>query len=298
MEVYAPRAAVYEVLPDFLLRLGAPGPIKRSPSTPVWVRFSDGTGLYEARRSTVGARYDFDRIEAEVGATATWAGTFDTWFAARYVTASASVSAETGGGAIEATGIGPSLGFHWNGASNFLAGAGYSFTAYDIDLSSNKRGLLKAGAGGYGHSLHAEVGRHIGLGGTASLTPRVWAVGSRVSMDHFTDAVNARVSFPETDRLTGGVGLVLETAHAFDNGSFFSFHGSVDFERMFDGARIAVEVSGDRLGLEAVEDSVLVGLSTVYRHGWLRLGAEAWFREVLESRSQGYGGRIRLGVHF
>lgn len=117
-------------------------------------------------------------------------------------------------------------------------------------------------------------------------------------MDHFTDAVNARVSFPETDRLTGGVGLVLETAHAFDNGSFFSFHGSVDFERMFDGARIAVEVSGDRLGLEAVEDSVLVGLSTVYRHGWLRLGAEAWFREVLESRSQGYGGRIRLGVHF
>ena len=33
MEVYAPRTALYEVLPDFLLRLGDPGPAQERSST-------------------------------------------------------------------------------------------------------------------------------------------------------------------------------------------------------------------------------------------------------------------------
>ena len=62
-----------------------------------------------------------------------------------------------------------------------------------------------------------------------------WAVGSRVSADEFTDAVNSRVSFPDADRLMGGVGAVVEAARAWDGGAL-SLRGSVNFERMFDGA--------------------------------------------------------------
>ena len=36
---------------------------------------------------------------------------------------------------------------------------------------------------------------------------RTWAVGSRVSVDDFTDAVNSRVSFPDADRVKAGAGL-------------------------------------------------------------------------------------------
>ena len=47
MEEYAPRAAIYEALPDFLLRLTGPGPNRKcrsAPDEPVWVRFAGGQG--------------------------------------------------------------------------------------------------------------------------------------------------------------------------------------------------------------------------------------------------------------
>ena len=53
---HAPRAAVYEALSGFLLRLdgraGAAGERMRSAETPVWIRLEGGTGSYEAKRAT------------------------------------------------------------------------------------------------------------------------------------------------------------------------------------------------------------------------------------------------------
>ena len=212
MEMYAPRAALYEVLPDFLLRLSDPGPSRERPSLPVWFAISRGSGAYQAARSTVGTAYDFDRFEAEAGLNVTFAEEAGAWFSARYLNGSADVSAATGGGAIMAKGLGPALGVYWGGANSFYADAGYALTVYDVDLSSDTRGLLKAGGAGYGQSVDVELGRNIALRESVNLTPRAWAVGSRVSVDDFTDAVNSRVSFPDADRLMGGVGTVVEAA--------------------------------------------------------------------------------------
>ena len=46
---YAPRAAVYEALPGFLLRLDGRGTAAgrlRKPGSPAWVRVSGGKGSY------------------------------------------------------------------------------------------------------------------------------------------------------------------------------------------------------------------------------------------------------------
>ena len=68
---YAPRAAVYEALPGFLMRLhgrtGADYRQVRSPQTPVWIRFMGGAGSYEAKLSAVDADYDFERLAVETG---------------------------------------------------------------------------------------------------------------------------------------------------------------------------------------------------------------------------------------
>jgi outer membrane autotransporter protein len=297
MEVYAPRAALYEVLPDFLLRLVDRGPTRERPLEPVWIRFSRGAGSYEAERSTVGAAYDFDRFEAEAGVTASFGGDVEAWFAAHYLTGSADVDAATGGGGIDATGVGPSLGVYWGREANYYARGGYSLTVYDLDLSSSVRGLLKAGAAGYGHTLDVEAGRRIAVGENVSLTPRAWAVGSRVAVDDFTDAVDARVSFPDADRLLSGGGVVAETAHAWDDGSF-SLRGSVDIERTFSGTQTIAQVSGERLSLHAAKDSVLLGLRVAYRQGSLSLGADLWLRDVLASNSKEYSGVLSVGVRF
>ena len=115
---YAPRAAVYEALPGFMLRLedrGAAGKRWRSPGSPVWVRLSVGEGSYEPDRSHVGAAYDISRFEAEAGVEFTLfrEANVTGWLSLRHVQGSAEVSAPMGGGEIEATGLGPSLGLVW-----------------------------------------------------------------------------------------------------------------------------------------------------------------------------------------
>ena len=108
-------------------------------------------------------------------------------------------------------------------------------------------------------------GQRVALGEWLNLTPRAWLVGARVLVDDFTDAVNARVSIPDANRLMSGVGAMVETAHAWDNGAF-SLRGSVDFERIVSGADTVTEASGERLSLEAARNGILLGL-----HGLLRM---------------------------
>ena len=52
------------------------------------------------------------------------------------------------------------------------ADASYALTVYDVDLSSDTRGLLKAGGAGSGQSVDVELGRNIALGESVHLTPR------------------------------------------------------------------------------------------------------------------------------
>ena len=145
IEGYAPRSAVYEGLPGFLLRLNGRGPAGerlRSPDSPVWVRLSGGGGTHDSDRSTAGAAYDFERLAAEAGADIFLGGNLTGTVSVRHVQASAEVSSPTGGGDIDAKGFGAGLGVSWGGASGWYVDGRLSVTGYKLDISTDRRGRL------------------------------------------------------------------------------------------------------------------------------------------------------------
>ncbi len=193
-EEYAPPAALYELLPDFLLRLTGPGPGRRCVSTPdssVWTRVAGGQGAYESDHSTTGATYDLERFEAEGGLSASLGARAKGWVSVRHVQGTAGVASPTGGGEIDVRGLGSSVGGSWRGANDVYAVGCFSYLAYDVDFASTRQGVLKAGVDGQSYTLDLEAGRRFAVGEQWHLTPRVWMVGSRVSVDDFTDAVDA-----------------------------------------------------------------------------------------------------------
>ena len=158
------------------------------------------------------------------------------WISGRYVRGSADVSSPTGGGILDAEEIGASIGARWQNANNYYAAGCFSLSDYNIDISSDTRGRLKSGVGGNGNFLTFEAGRRIAFGKTAHLTPRAWLARSEVSMDKFTDGVDSRVSFSDSERLTGGVGMMAETTRTWGDIEL-SLQGSLGIERIFRGAQ-------------------------------------------------------------
>ena len=216
----------------------------------------------------------------------------------RQVTGSAGVSAPTGGGDIEAKGIGVSLGAFWKGAGGYYANGSLSLTDYDVELASGDRsvGTLKNDAAALGHSLGIEAGRRLKINGKMTLTTRAWATHSSVSIDKFTDLVGARFSLDDARRLTGGVGVVAEAARAWDGGTF-TLRGSLDLEQKFGDTETAVDVSGTKLDSKSAKTRLLFGLGGVYRKDRFSLGGEVSVGGQ-GSDDAGYAGRITLGVRF
>ena len=301
IEEYAPRAAIYESLPEVLLRLtGAAEPTGRfvlPPDSPSWVRLSGGRGAYERDRSTVGAKHDFDRIEVEAGRNVPFGEEARGWISVRHVRGSADVSSPTGGGEIDVEGIGISLGVHWQSVNDYYATGSFSLTDYNIDFSSDTLGRLKSGVDGNGRSMAVEAGRHIAFRDTMQFMPRAWLTQSKGSADRFTDVVDARVSFSDPDRLVGGFGVTAKTADTGDSGGL-SLQGSLDIERIFSGAQTDVHVSGEKLSQRPAKDSVLVALGGTYRRGPFSFGVQVSAREGLGSEGREYSGSLNLGIRF
>lgn len=302
--VFAPRAAVYEALPGFLLRLngrGADGKQITSPDSGVWVRLSNGQGSYEAGRASVGAAYDFNHFGAEAGLRFSLGDRLTGSVSARYVNGSAEVGSPAGNGELEAEGIGAALGVSWSNASGYFAAARAALTDYDVEASSEKRGRLTGDAGARGYSVGLEAGRRVALdekipGRKMSLTPRAWMRDARFSSAGFTDAVNARVSLDGAMRLTGGLGLAAETARVWDNGAL-SLRISLDVEQALGGAETSVHVSGEKLRSQPARTRFLLGVGGAYRQGPFSLGAEL-SADGLGSDDEAYSGRLDFGWKF
>ena len=213
-EDYAPRAAVYEALPGFVLRLdgaaaalGAAGAKARTPGSPLWLRMGGGFGKYGASRADAGARYRFRRHEAEAGMDFPLAEDVTGHASVRLASGSAKVSSPAGGGRIDAMGHGLAAGAEWNDADGWFAAGRLSAMRYGLDVESGARGPLvsdaRAGTVGY----RAEAGRRLAAAGAADLTGRFWLDGARMSLGRFTDAVNSRVSVTDGNRLDAGAGI-------------------------------------------------------------------------------------------
>ena len=301
MEEYAPRAAVYEALPGFLLKLNGGGPAGErvtSPGSPVWARLSGSRGSHSPDHSTVGQDYDFERSAAEAGMDVSLGESFTGSISLIHVRGSAEVSSPFGGGDIEAEGLGVSIGASWRIEGGYYANGNLSLTDYDVDATSGDSnvGTLKRGAFARGTLLNLEAGRRIEMSKRLNLTPRAWMTRSGVSIDTFTDSVDARVSAAETARFTGGVGAVAETARAIEDGSL-SLRGSVDLEQKLDDAETAVDVSGTRLESKSQKTRLLLGLGGVYRKGRFSVSGEVSMGG-LGSDDTKYAGQLSFGMRF
>ena len=300
---YAPRAAVYEALPGYMLRLDNRGTASkrvRRPGSPAWVGVSRGQGSYQPDRSHVGAAYEFGRFEAEAGLEYALSreGNATGWASLRHVRGSADVSAPTRGGWIEAAGFGASFGASWENAAGYHASGRISVTRYDMDLRAQGGGLLEEGAGATVHTLGVEAGRRFSLADDLSLTPQAWLTRSDVSMDGFRDAVGSLVSLGNTDRSIVGLGIVTETAHSWDGSERnLVLRGRLGVERVLGDAGTVADVSGERLDSEAAPTRAVLGLSAEYRwNGWSLDGAVS--ASGPGSDDGDYTVSLRLGTQF
>ena len=278
-EVYAPRAALYEALPGFLLHLNGGGGLAkerlRSPDSPIRFRLSGSTGSHAPDRATVGSEFDFNHLTAQVGLDVAISENLTSLISLHQVTGSADVSAPTGGGKIETKGIGASLEVFWRSANGYYANGGFSLTDYDMDITSGDRsvGILEIDAAARGNSLAIETGRRLRLNEKMTLTPRAWLARSGVSMDKFTDAVNSRVSFTDAEGFTGGVGVTAETARSWEGGAS-SLRGWLEIEQTLSSAGTLADVSGEKLESESSKPRLLLSLGGDYRMDRFSVGGE------------------------
>ena len=275
VEAYAPRAAVYEALPGFLLRLDAPGSRGATASSqgPAgWARLSGGSGAHAPERASVGARYGFGHHSLEAGLVMPLGDGVAGLASIRSLRGSADVSATTGGGRIEASGFGAALGLSATGANGLYARGGLSYTDYELDFASDTRGVLRTGVSARGRSLDLEAGLRSSLGGRAFVTPRVSATGARIDVNDFTDALGSRVSVVDASRFRGTAGLVAGIDRWRDgSGGALDLRGSLDLERTFAGTEARVRVSGEELFSVAPRTRLNLALGGSWRRGGLAL---------------------------
>lgn len=296
IEEYAPRAALYEVLPDLLLRLGTAG-IAVAPSAPAGVQVTGHHGSHRFDHSTVGARYDLDAIRIEAGKPLPWGETLEGRVSAHYLNGTAEVSSPVQGGDIDVQGLGLSLQL----CRGCTEGDGYvsgqlSLSRYDLDLDSDTRGRLKSGVHATAQALRLEAGRRLQRE-TVQLTPRVRLDWANVSVDRFTDAVDARISYSDETRLTGTLGVLAETGRSGTQGKY-TLWGSLDLETRLDGTQTVARVSGERLAARAGDHSVLLGVGGAWTWGPLNLDASLHAREELDTSSEDYTAALNLQLPF
>ena len=297
-EEYAPRAALYESLPGFLLRLrsqGHTGARLVSPGSPVWLALSTGSGSVDPSRSTTGADYDLDRIEVQAGRTMDLGKNLTGWVALHHAQGDSEVSSPTGGGDIDAKGRGVSIGALWSHAGGYYLDGSASWTDYyDIDFSSDDLGRLKSNVDALGTSLGLETGRRMVMGTNLHLTPRAWLSHSSIDVDSFTDAVGARASFSDEARLVGGIGASAQTLHGWKGGEL-TWHGSLDLEQTLNSRSTSVNVSGEKLKSETVSTRMLLGLGSLYRKGDLSISGQVSV-DGLGTDDEDYSGQVNIGV--
>ena len=298
-EEYAPRAALYEALPGFLLRLSGADPVGErfsSPDSPVWVRLSGSSGSYAPGHSSVGAEYRFERRKVQAGVTVSLRENLTGSISLFKVQGSAEAESPFGGGRIEADGLGASIEASWRIDGGYYAGGGLTLTDYGVDISSDTRGNLKRDARARAYFLRFEAGRRIALNEEIRLTPRAWLTRAAVSVDDFTDKADARFSLADAARLTGGLGVIAETARAWEGGTF-SLRGSMDLEKNLDDAQTVVDVSGEPLKSQSAKTRLLLGLGGGYRKGRFSIGGEV-STDGVGSDDTEYSGRVTIGMRF
>ena len=299
-EEYAPRSALYEALPDVLLRLQHRDAVRAPRSRPErsqWIRVTGRTGSQDFKRSTVGIEYDTDYFEVEAGKHVLLDNGLDAWAALHYLDGTADVSSPVRGGDIDVRGLGLSLELCRGCESgDWYVSGRLALSRYDLDLSSDERGRLKSGADATAWGVRLEAGQRLQRW-SMQLTPRIRLEHANVSVDRFTDAVDARVSYSDEDRSAVALGVMVESASpATESGP--SLWGSLDFEHRLGDGQTTARVSETSLTARPETNSLLLGVGGTWRRGDLTIDAGLSAREELSSGGEEYGATFSLDLQF
>ncbi|MYB89433.1 MAG: autotransporter outer membrane beta-barrel domain-containing protein [Proteobacteria bacterium] len=299
IEEYAPRSAVYEALPNVLLGLHERVPTASRTQQPSWLKITGHTGSQDFDRSSVGIEYDLDYVQAEAGKHFTLNNNTEAWATLQYLDGTADVSSPVQGGDIDVQGLNISLELCRGCTDNeetYVLGS-ISLGRYDLDLDSDTRGTLKQGVDATVYALALEAGRRLQRP-TYHLIPRLRLEHASVSIERFTDAVNARVSYPDADRLAIALGMRAETAPNPKKKDGLSLWGSLDLEHRLDDTQTTARVSGARLEAESGDTSILLGLGGTWQRDRLKLHAGLSARESLGTGAESYGASLGLSLKF
>ena len=299
--VYAPRAAVYEALPGYLLRLDArelrDARVTRR-GAPGWVRLSGARESYAPDRASVGAEYTISRFAAEAGLEVAVGEDAAVFVAVRRLRGSADVTSTTGGGTIETRGSGMAIGVAIHGSDARYVRGRFALANYTSDLSSNAVGRLTSGIDARTDSLDLEAGRHFVLDGNLQLAPHIWMARSAVAVDGFSDPTDTRVSVRGITRVTGGVGVVAGMAGPRTRqGGALSLRGSLDLARTLGATRTSVDVSGEALESVPPGTRLLLGLGGTYESDRFALGVTARVGGLLAGETE-YAAQVGFGWKF
>ena len=303
-DVYGPRGAVYEAVPNTLLLLNGWGnsAAKRlySSDSPQWVGLTSGISSHKAAHSTIGGEFDLHRYEVEAGIDFPLSANLIGSVAGRLVSGTAKASSDTGGGNINAQGYGLSLSTFWSGRDGYYADGRFSATWIDMNLSSDADGGrgLKSNVDAFAHSLELEAGRRFALNDKTILTARSWMKRGNVSMDDFNDVDGSEVSLSgDATQFVGGVGGVVETVVWNDGGKKLSLSGSLGVESLLNDSTTNVIVSETPLISKSPNTTALLAGGVTCRcnkftfHG----GFQA---KGLGSKHNEIIGVLEFGMHF
>ena len=297
-EPLAPRAAVYETLPDFLFRLAAPPGRRHAPRRAgghAGVEY--GEGSIEAARTTTGAAYDFGRSAAVLALSRSLGPRFGAWVELHHGQADAAVASPTGAGSLDAVLRGYRAGAAWQG-SHWYASASLASEDYLLDIATARRGPLGAGIDARGRSLGIELGRTVPVRERTAVTPRAWLTNAEVSADSFADAVDSAVSVPDAQRTVAGIGVEVRSTRESNGGRALTFGGFADIEATSGDTETVVLVSGEALTFETPTGGLSAGVSLSYRHRRFLLDAALFTRTASDTGSAEHGARLSVGGLF
>ena len=300
MEEYAPRAALYEALPGFLLGLSTeplPGHTLFSPSVPVWISLSGTTGDQEPDRSTVGVTYDTEHQVAQLGISFVQNPRWSAQAALHHVSGKADVSSPVQGGDIDAEGRGFSLEARWTGGGPYLHGR-VAWTDYELDIDSDDRTVnrLVSSLEAERLAVQLEAGHRRPWSERTAFTPQLRLEHTQVKIDSFTDATSTQAAFGDETRTRASAGVLADTVRTA-GAAEVSLYASLELAHHLDSHRTTATVSGERLSAQAPDSDLTITLGAGWQLGPLVLDATLSAREAGSGNSM-HSGTLHIGVQF
>ena len=296
----APRAGVYEVLPDMLLRLtdGGDGWRLRSAGSPLWLRVSGGESRRAPAKSDFGGKYRLNRYDLEAGIEFPLVDGFSGDLGFRYQLGDGKVQSGAGDGKIDVTGYGVSTGVTYREASlwgRLRAG----FSKYDIDAPTAKRGTLVKGAEASGLSFRTEGGYRYEVDNSLVLTPLIWGAHSRVEMSAVTDRLFNRIEVRDGARTAIGSGVrAVWRPELLDGLGLTSLRltGFTGIEHLLDG-KTEVGIGVARARSAAVGQRGMLGLGAAGKVGGIDIAAELR-GDIGAKGNSSYSGMLTFATRF